>query len=250
MPALELSALLDPATIRRPPRRLLLAEAASLLARRPGTPDPASLPNGAGRTVLVLPAFLAGDGFTRDLRAFLQACGFRALGWGLGTNWGPTPRILDGLNRRLDVLARSGPVGLAGISLGGVLARNLAYERAPDISHVVTIASPFRLPAATSIGPLIRVCARRYTRDMDPKRLSLPLPVPSTMILTRDDGIVAPEDCWMTQAGGRVVRLRGPHITLARNPDALRAAVEGLASGQAVPAMPPDRPESSATTSA
>ena len=224
---LDPATLLDLAPMRRPPHRLLAAEAWSVVAYRPAPPRISSLPRGNGQAVLVIPAFLCGDAFARPLRSMLDQCGFRAFGWGLGVNWGPTPRILDGLARRLDALATHGPVALVGISMGGVLARNLAYDRPGSISHVVTVASPVRLPATTSIGPLIRLCAPRYSRDVDVARLRLPLPVPSTMICTRDDGIVDPASCWTV--GGRVIHVDGPHVTICRNPDALRAIVTALA---------------------
>ena len=180
--------------------------------------------------MLVIPAFLTGDAFTAGLRRFLGGCGLHGFGWGLGLNWGPTPRLLEGLDRRLSVIRREhGPVALIGFSLGGVLARNLACERPQDISHVVTVASPFRLPTASTLEPLVRLCARRYSQDVRPERLLGPMTTPTTMIYTRDDGVVAPESCWTEQDGGAVVQLGGAHLTLASNPDTLRAIVRRLA---------------------
>ena len=226
---LDLNAVLDAAPARRPPHRRLLAEAWSLAAYHPPPPAASTLPRGTGQRVLVVPAFMTGDAFMRDLRAFLDRCGFRAFGWGLGVNWGPTPRILAGLERRLDGLAADGPVAVVGVSLGGILARNLAYDRPGSVSHVVTVASPFRLPAATTIGPLIRLCAPRYSADVDLPRLNRPLPVTSTMIATRGDGIVDPGSCWTGGVGGQVVHVDGPHLTICRNPDVRRAIAVALA---------------------
>ena len=228
------AAFLHPARLRQPHHRLLLTEAWSLAAYRPQSPSVSSVPEGKGRVVLVVPPFLSGDGMTQGLRAYLQGCGFQTFGWGLGVNWGPTPRILAGLERRLDGLAASGPVALVGVSMGGILARNLAYDRPGSISHVVTVASPFRLPTATSIGPLIRLCAPRYSPDVDPQRLNLPLPVGSTMICTRDDGIVDPDKCWTDQEGGQVIHVDGAHLTICRNPDVLQAIAAALAGTAAV----------------
>lgn len=230
---LDPETLLDPDPLRRPPYLRLLAEAWSLAAYRPAPPPAAALPHGSGRTVLVIPAFLTGDISTQSLRAFLQGCGFRPFGWGLGVNWGPTPRILAGLERQFDGLAANGPIAVVGVSLGGILARNLAYDRPGSVSHVVTVASPFRLPAATTIGPLVRLCARSYSPDVNLPRLRLPLPVPSTMICTRDDGIVDPDSCWTGQDGGHAVHVDGPHLTVCRNPDTLRAIVAALAGATA-----------------
>ncbi len=120
-------------------------------------------------------------------------------------------------------------MALLGISLGGVLARNLACERPQDISHVATVASPFRLPTASTLEPLVRLCARRYSPAVQPARLLAAIATPTTMIYTRDDGVVAPESCWTEQDGGAVVELGGAHLMLASNPDALRAIVRRLA---------------------
>ena len=217
----------DPA--QRPPYRLLLTEAWSVAAYWPALPDPATLPDGNGQHVLVIPAFLATDLLAAGLRAFLRQCGFQPHRWGLGVNWGPTPRILDRLLRRLDLLTRDGPIGLVGVSMGGVLARNLACERPSAVSHVVSICSPFRLPVPTTIGPLVRLCAPHYCGTTDLDRLRQPLPVPSTMICSRDDGIVAPAHCWTDQPGAKVVEVSGSHISICRNPAVLRTVVQELA---------------------
>ncbi|MCO6416297.1 hypothetical protein JYK14_08960, partial [Siccirubricoccus sp. KC 17139] len=45
-------------------------EVRALACWRLALPDPASLPAGQGRVVLVVPAFLTGDAFTAPLRRF------------------------------------------------------------------------------------------------------------------------------------------------------------------------------------
>ena len=220
---------------RRPPYRLLASEARALLFHRPAWPAPDSMPSGDGRPVLVIPAFLTGDGFTTGLRSFLGRCGFLAYGWELGVNWGPTPRLLDGLERR--IVARTGEhgrVALVGISLGGVLARNVAYDRPDLVRHVVTVASPFRLPTASTLEPLVRLFSGRYSRDMDVARMDRKLPLPSTMIYIRNDGVVSPDSCSLDGPEGKVVELGGAHMTLASSPGAALAIVSGLAVGDSV----------------
>lgn len=217
--------------VRRPPYHRLLAEFWSLLAYHPAPPAAEELPSGQGRAVLVIPAFLTSDGFTRGLRDVLTRCGFRAFGWELGINWGPTPALLSGLRRRLLTLHRreAAPVALVGISLGGLFARDLAYDYPEAVRHVVTLASPFRLPTACTIEPLFRLLASRYSPDVQVARLQQPLPVPSTAIYTRDDGIVDWRSCRMDEADGRSIELRGAHTTLCRDPEALRCVVWSLA---------------------
>ncbi|HXA69788.1 MAG TPA: hypothetical protein VNW24_05015, partial [Stellaceae bacterium] len=71
-------------------------------------------------------------------------------------------RILGELRRRLKELRRleGGPISVIGVSLGGLLARDLACDHAKDIRKVITLVSPFRLPTASTIEPLVHLCAR------------------------------------------------------------------------------------------
>jgi pimeloyl-ACP methyl ester carboxylesterase len=234
----------DPAAIfgggggpRPPARRLLLAELRALAAWRPAPPDPVGLPRGEGRAVLVVPAFLTGDGFTAPLRRFLDRCGFRALGWGLGVNWGPTPGLLAALRARLLELHRAEQgasvgdprVALVGLSLGGLMARHLAHAEPAAVRHVATLGSPIRLPTASPLAPLFRPLLPLYARGLDLGRLAERPPVPSTAIWTRQDGIVAWESCLPAEEDG-AVEVAGAHMTLARNPAALAAVVRRLAA--------------------
>ena len=218
-------------TIQRPPAQRLLHEGWSYVAYRPAPPDPAELPDGNNLVVLLVPAFLTNDSFTAPLRAYLRRCGFRPSGWQLGVNWGPTPRLLAGLRVRLDELCREqgGPVAVIGLSLGGLLARDLAHDRPGDVRHVVTLASPFRLPTASPAEPLVRACMHRYSPEFRLSRLAQPLPVPSTTIYTRDDGIVAWQSCRSDDDHGVVLEVSGSHTTIGRNREARRLIVERLA---------------------
>jgi hypothetical protein len=223
-------------TVRRPPARRLLNEGWSYVAYRPAPPDPAGLPHGNGLVVLVVPAFLTNDSFTTPLRAFLRRCGFQPFGWQLGVNWGPTPQLLAGLRRRLTALCRAqaGPIGVIGLSLGGLLARDLAHDRPEAIRHVVTLASPSRLPTASTAELLVRACMHRYSPDIQVARLAQPLPVPTTTIYTRDDGIVASESCRGSGVNEVVLEVGGSHTTIGRNPEVLRPIVERLAASAIV----------------
>jgi pimeloyl-ACP methyl ester carboxylesterase len=218
--------------VRRPPFRGLVREAVSLALDHPARPDPANLPPGEGHVVLIIPAFLTTDASTRPLRLFLTRCGYRVFGWELGVNWGPTARIYAGLRRRLQACRarEGGPVSLIGISLGGLLARDVAYDCPQDIRHVITMVSPFRLPTACTIEPLIQICARFYCSEVEPLRLLRPLPVPSTAIYTRGDGLVAWETCRTEDASCTSIEVEGAHSTICRNPEALRLVAQRLAA--------------------
>lgn len=223
--------------VQRPPKAALVAELNALLFDRPASPDPAHLPHGDGQVVMVVPAFLTGDWATAPFRRFLQACGFRAPGWELGINWGPTPRILSGLRGRLDALRdlQGGPISLIGISLGGLLARDLAHSHPGDVRQLVTLASPYRLPTAATIEPLFHLLGRFYSRDLDLARLAQPLTMPELNIFTRDDGVVAWQTCRPDPAQGEASgghEVHGAHLTICRNPQAMTAVVRQLAVSQ------------------
>lgn len=217
-------------TVRRPDHRRLLGEAGSFLTYFPRMPEPIAAP-AAGHVVLVVPAFLTTDAFTRPLRDFLRRCGYRAFGWDLGINLGPTPRLLAGLRRRLDELCRleGGPISVIGVSLGGLLARDVAFDHPSQVRHVITVVSPFRLPTATTIEPLFHLLAPLFSEDLLPERLKLPLPVPATAIYTRDDGLVAWESCMGKDEGCIDIAVSGSHVTVCRNPAVLTAVGQRLA---------------------
>jgi len=218
--------------VRRPPVWGVLREFVFDLTYRPRSPTRAGLADGGGHVVLVVPAFLTTDLVTRQLRRFLQQCGYRSFGWELGVNWGPTPRLMTALRRRVaDLRGLAGDrISLVGLSLGGVLVRDVAYDCPNDVRQVITIASPFNLPTAAAIEPLIWLTACFYRPALDVARLATPLPVPSTAIFTRDDGIVAWQSCRRDDARCESVEVGGPHLSLGRNPDVLRAVAARLGS--------------------
>jgi pimeloyl-ACP methyl ester carboxylesterase len=216
--------------LTRPPYRRLAAEAWAQISYRPSPPEAAPLPDGKGHVVLVIPAFATTDAITRSLRDFLTRCRYRALGWELGVNWGPTPGILASLRRRLDACLEleGGPVSVIGLSLGGLLARDLAHDRPEGISHVVTIVSPFRLPTACHLEPLFHLCAPFYSDDFHAARLADPLAMPSTAIFTREDGVVSWESCHSEEPLGACFQMGGAHTTIWRNPEVLRLIARRL----------------------
>lgn len=217
--------------VQRPSFAKLPREFWALIGDRSAPPSPAELPRGDGHVVLVIPAFLTAEFLTKPMRRFLSACGYHAVGWGLGINWGPTDRIARGLRARLDELyAQSGPVSVVGVSLGGVMARDLAYDRPRAIRQVITLASPFHLPTASTIEWLFRACASFHSQQIDPQRLSQPLPVPSTAIYTKDDGVVAWQSCFSADSDCFVAQVGGPHMSIGQNPAALRVLATRLAA--------------------
>ncbi len=182
-------------------------------------------PRGDGHPVLVLPGFLASDLSTWPLRTFLGRLGYPTYGWGLGRNVGPTTAILDGLTRAVEDLQRSHrrSLSIVGWSLGGVFGREMARMSPEKIRQVITMGSPFNASSG-------------FRRSTDP------LPVPSTAVYTRTDGIVA----WRTTVQrtderSENVEVRGSHCGLGVNPAAVLAVADrlGQSEGRWSPFRPP-----------
>lgn len=227
----------------RRPGPLLLASEWSRAATEFGAfaarvgPLRASAPRGDGHRVLVLPGFTADDTSTRPLRWFLRQIGYRTSGWRLGVNLGPTDRVLDGLVARFEHLAAEGePLSLVGWSLGGIYGRELAYLYPDQVRQVITLGSPFRIAdrEQSNAGPLYDLLSTfhsdRVVTDRPPAEQRGPLPVPSTAIYTRGDGIV-PWGATMESDGDQCesIRVRGSHCGLGHNPAVLRIIAERLA---------------------
>jgi pimeloyl-ACP methyl ester carboxylesterase len=195
-----------------------------------------SLPRGDGHVVLVLPGFLASDVSTRPLRRALTRLGYDAQGWGLGRNTGASPRVRDGMVRRLEQLHdRSGrKVSLVGWSLGGVYARELARGAPHRVRRVITLGSPINGdPRGSSADALYRRVNRLEGAPVDwegIRRRRQPPPVPCTAVYSRSDGIVA----WrcaqeLPAPNTENVEVRGSHCGLGANPGVLRVIATRLA---------------------
>src|SRR5690349_2212462 len=226
----------------RPPRAgLLLLETRALLelaALLPAYPFLRRAPRGDGHPVLVLPGFMASDFSTRTLRRFLRDLGYAAHGWKLGRNVGPSPELVGRLVERLQELrARHGRrISLIGWSLGGIYARELARRFAPDVRQVITLASPFRDVEATNVPSFLRARARRrgLPDEADYRRiLDAPLPVPTTAIYSRTDGIAAWKSCCLEEGPfSESLEVESSHLGIGHHPVALLAIADRLAQAE------------------
>ncbi len=207
------------------------------------------LPRGKGRPVLVLPGFMAGDSSTRPLRILLRALGHNAVGWGLGSNIGPTANILEGMIELLDRLDREdGPVDVIGWSLGGIYGREMARLAPGAVRQVITLGSPFQISDSneSNVGPMFRALARTHSDQIMMPRIAdharEQIAVPTTSVYSRTDGIVRWSHCLdPDQPFSENIEVRGSHCGLGHNPAAVMVIADRLAhvTGQWKPYAPP-----------
>ena len=204
---------------------------------------------GDGHPVLVLPGLAADDASTLTLRLLLRWLGYDAHGWGLGRNVGPTARILSGMRRRVGEISEGHQqrVSLVGWSLGGFYVRELARETPDSVRQVITLGTAFRLS-----HPNQSRARRAFGRHSHlhvppeqlppPERMRSPLPVPSTSIYSKLDGIVAWRAC-LDEVGPQRenVAVYSSHFGLGHNPGALWVVADRLAQpdGAWQPFRPP-----------
>jgi len=227
--------------VERPGTALLVSEPArstmELGATAAMLPLLRRAPRGDGHSVLVFPGLMASDNSTRLLRWFLRDLGYRAHGWRLGTNVGPTEEILDGIVDRVRSLHRESrqPISLIGWSLGGIYAREMARMLPHGVRLVITLGSPFALNDrgqsnargvyemfSSSHSP--RMAKVRLPEDQRP-----PILVPTTSIYTRGDGIVPWQSCVdAPRAQAENIRVAGSHVGLGHNPRVLAIIADRL----------------------
>ncbi len=196
-------------------------------------------PRGEPHPVLVLPGLMASDMSTVPLRRWLRGLGYPVVGWELGRNRGPTPQVVEALPGLVERLAdRHGtPVSIVGQSLGGIFARRLALRVPRQVRQVVTLGSPFRLverPGDDSPGARV---PQRYHHLHGSRRISSvrggvagPLPVPSTSVYSRWDGIVDWRAC-LQDEGPRSenVAVHASHLGMGHDPAVLWVVADRLA---------------------
>jgi pimeloyl-ACP methyl ester carboxylesterase len=201
---------------------------------RPPPPPAEYLPHGDGHTVLVLPGFLAGDWTTARLRSVITQLGYRVATPKVLFNTGPTIPMLVRFKRKLLNLADTSkaPVSVVGVSLGGVLARQLALDNAESVRCVVTLCSPVRYPVITPLQPLAAVLTPLHESAWLDRRKEIggPLPVPVTAIYSEDDGIVDWRQCLQIEGPNATnIRVGGAHMTIGSNPEVHAVVAQALA---------------------
>ena len=185
-------------------------------------------PRGDAHPVLVLPGLMASDVSTRVLRVWLRRLGYPVVGWELGRNRGPTQEVLDALPQLLDRLAgeHGTAVSIVGQSLGGIFARTMARRAPRQVRQVISLGSPFA-GGALDDSLAARVYRRNAPqhgtpRSQERRSLAAPLPVPSTAVYSRWDGVVDWRAC-RQQPGPRSgnVAVHASHLGMGHDPAVL-----------------------------
>jgi len=197
-------------------------------------------PRGQPHPVLVLPGLMASDLSTRTLRTWLRSLGYPVVGWALGRNRGPTQEVLTELPNLVDRLAREHgtPVSIVGWSLGGIYARRLALRAPRQVRQVISLGSPFALVGRrTDDGSPGSRAFQRYSQLQATNRIPTarrsqprPLPVPSTAVYSKWDGVVDWRAC--RQEPGPTsenVAVRSSHLGMGHDPAVLWVLADRLA---------------------
>lgn len=197
-------------------------------------------PRGDGHPVLILPGFLTSDVSTYPLRNFLMALGYEAYPWELGRNFGikSVGEFGEIIRARIEALADEAgeKVSLVGWSLGGIISRQMARQIPDQIRQVISLGSPFTGdPAATNVTKIYE----KLTGDVLDEagieaRLaeeSGPVPVPSTAIYSRLDGVTAWENCLDAEEQDETenIEVYGSHMGLTMNPAVWSVVADRLA---------------------
>lgn len=183
---------------------------------------------GQGRTLLLIPGFMAGDWSLGLLADWLRRMGYRPRGSGILVNARHSEPTLAALQVRLRAVAEQAgaPVAVIGHSRGGVLAKVLAQRNRALVDQVVTLGSPLAAPLLVHPAPLAAIRAARTTAGLlygdlgpeDPRflqDLAASSVVPTTSIYSRSDAIVDWRACVRDDV--RCIEVSGSHIGLASN---------------------------------
>ncbi|GAB2484261.1 alpha/beta hydrolase [Jatrophihabitans fulvus] len=184
--------------------------------------------------VLVLPGLMTSDSSTVLLRRFVRGLGHTTWGWRLGRNLGPTAEILEGMPKAIDALRErtGGPVSIIGWSLGGIFARELARRRPETVRQVITLGSPFALrdPRQSRVGFAYRRHEKQHRAPGPGADTSRPIPVPSTAIFSKRDGIVHWRSCVEPETERHQnVEVRCAHLTYGTDLASLWVVADRLA---------------------
>ena len=239
----------DERTVKPPSLALLASEGRGLLdiaALFAAAPVLATAPRGTPHPIVVLPGLGADDTSTLAIRGFLQRLGYQVHGWGRGRNIRSPDADLSAVAAQVAALHESAglKVSLIGWSRGGIIAREVARQIPDAVRLVITLGSPFAAPGASNVRTIWRLVTGKKYEPPTPERISRlaqPLPVPSTSIYTRADGVVSWRAC-LEDAGDQRenIEVITTHVGLGFHAPALWVIADRLA--QPLESWKPFRP--------
>jgi hypothetical protein len=201
-------------------------------------------PEGDGHPVIILPHPCGNNDFsTIPLNAFLKSKGYAVYEEGPEIKESPLSSLIDGVNdkfiSRLNAIQKKhkSTVSLIGWSLGGIYAREVARQAPDCVRMVITLAAPFiNLGDILNSAKLMNEFMLGEKLDkMDPrlwKRLEMPLPVPSSAIFSRTDGMVPWKSCREHADNldeiSENIEVEGSHFGLVNNPSVIWVIADRL----------------------
>ena len=205
---------------------------------------------GDGSAVILIPGFMGTDYYMAELYFWLWRIGYKPYMSGIGWN----ANCLDKLGKKLVATidraeSKTGkPVHLIGHSLGGILARSAAVQRAETVSSVIALGSPFRgirsHPAVMKTAEQVRARILRETNNERPECFTgrcdcqtvkawdtcFPKDISQTAVYTETDGIVDWQVCVDNDAANNF-KVAGTHVGLVVNPQVYRIIADRLGKG-------------------
>ena len=206
------------------------------------------VPHGDGRSVLLLPGFLASDQSLALLASFLRRTGYHPVASGIRFNSGCghsfDRRMIDRVVGEYERTGRR--VAVVGHSRGGQYARSLTARYPEHISHIVTLAGAVEDPLDVAVltkraaammrsalsghdperrtlGCLTNTCQCEFARGY---RQPVPAHVRYTSIYSRTDGVMRWRACVADCA--TCVEIPGSHLGMVFNRHAYRAIAQAL----------------------
>jgi triacylglycerol lipase len=208
------------------------------------------IPPGDGRSVLLLPGFLAGDYTLATLALWLRGIGYRPRRAGFLANTGCSERAVRTVEARAEEVVRRERRRLAviGHSRGAHLGRVLAVRRADLVSDVIALGGGLSrqmdISAPTAAAVAVARAWHRHTTDRRERRGCLnedcrceftrdyaapfPASVKLTSIYSKSDGVVRWRSCEVPYADS--IEVRGTHVGLPLNPEVYEAIATALAA--------------------
>jgi pimeloyl-ACP methyl ester carboxylesterase len=236
----------DPSTasrrLRPPSLGLMLAEVRGIFEFNSSlllSPLLMRAPRGDGHPVLTLPGFLASDLSMVPMRRYLRELGYDPHAWQMGRNTGGVTRMRAALRERLARIhaATGRKVSIVGWSLGGIYARDLALHAPDMVRYVVTLGSPFSGDVRATNATRLYEAMSGETVAGDPqlqRAIAGDLPVPTTSIFSRTDGVVNWRTCLLrpSDTAENIEVHLASHIGLGVNAAALWAVADRLAQAE------------------